>query len=127
MSENTDHETGGTLADDDIVTEQRYNVKQVCIQSAEPSNIYDGELWIDTDDNPHKLQTYDKTNTAWITNHPVWYESITDDLDNVNPATSPVIEGTLNMQYNSTTGKTYLYAYVDNGYNGSEWVARSDS
>ena len=127
MSENTDHETGGTFVDEDVVTEQCSNIKFPIIQSSVPSSVFDGQVFIDTDDDPQKIQVYDNTNTAWVSNYPQWYETITDELDNVNPAKTPVIRGTLVVQYNSTTGKSYLYVYVNSGYSSSEWVARSDS
>jgi len=125
MSENLDHETGGTFATDDVYTEQCMNTKTIIIQSAEPSTKYDGQHWIDTDDDPPHVQGYDETNTQWMTYFPQYYIS---GAEGYKPPTDTsnggyiTADGTLSVQYDSTNTVTRLYFRGN-----SEWYGIEES
>ena len=114
MSENLDHEVGGTFASGDLITEQCANTKFITIQSSNPSPIYDGQVFIDTDDNPPLIRVYDLTNTQWMTRPRNPYQS----THFINPEISLANNGALVVQYNGT--KTVLLART----NGEWWGAQ---
>ena len=108
-----------------VITEGGANQKFVLIQAAAPSNSYEGQMWVCTSSDPPLLKVYDDTNAAWMERRQIEYESITEDFDK-KPDVTPHLFGTLVVQYNSGTGKTYLYAYSQDTY-GERWVARGDT
>lgn len=105
MSENENHETGGTFVNEDVITEQCGNTKMVIIQSAEPSNMYDGQFWIDTDDDPPYIRVRDQTNTAWMTKYEQSYE--TGGFDAAT-GTSPAANGTIVVKYDGTSSYIFI-------------------
>lgn len=108
ISENLNHETGGTFANEDIVTEQSANTKYILVQAAAPSNPYDGQIWTNTSSDPPIQKVYDATNTAYLERHPIWYES-TSSAVFVLPAATPTINGTIVIQYEAGGGGTTLF------------------
>jgi len=116
MSENLDHETGGTFANEDIVTAQSGNTKFITVQSAAPTTNYDGSIFIDTDNNPPYLNIRDATNTQWMEHHSREYTTATQTR-------WPVVYGQLYSngniisQYDSSLSKTKLHVKA----NGIWW------
>ena len=90
------------------------NQKTFYVGTGAPAVAYDGQPWVDTSTNPPVLKIYDTTNTAWMTHHPVYYETQTGAW--ANPSTTPVSNGTLVVLYNSTQAGTRLYAYSNSGW-----------
>jgi len=124
MTENTNHETGGTFVDEDVVTEQSANTKYILIQAAAPNNDYDGQIWENTSSDPPLLKIYDTTNTAYMERRPIWYEVTAATVTEV-PAASPTLDGTLVVQYSSGTGVTTLF--VKTGVANLDWWRRTDA
>jgi len=99
---------------DDLITAALLNQKTIYIGTGAPSTVYDGQLWVDTSENPPLLKIYDATNTMWLELRPIWYETQSGSW--ADPSTSPVIDGTLAIVYNSTQGATRLYARANNNW-----------
>ena len=110
MSENTDHITGGTFATDALIDEQTANTKLIIIQSANPTNPYDGVIFIDTDDNPIKIRVRDETNSQWMERRDIIYET----GHNVLPSATPIRNGMFVVQYDATDAKTILWFNINN-------------
>ena len=114
MSENTDHETGGTLVNEDIITEGCGNTKFVIIQSADPSPTHDGQMFVDTDDATPIIRTQDKTNTQWMTNRSTKYTTGTTWIE--EPDSYSVTSGHSVLKYNSGDTFTRLYFFANSKY-----------
>lgn len=113
MSENTDHESGGVLVDNDVITEGCANVKSITIQSAVPSTIYEGMVWLDTDDDPPQIRHRDATNTEWVTRPGSSYAS--EDVFTM-PVTDKVTNGMIKIQYDSGLSKTVFWGISNGGW-----------
>jgi len=116
MTENIDHETGGTFVSEDVITEQCGNTKMILVQGAAPDNAYDGQIHIDTDDDPPSVKVYDATNTAWMSRTRTHYESHAVAFQ--KPTSTPIINGDLVLKYDSENLDTYLYMRSN-----SDWYA----
>jgi len=123
MVENTNHESGGTFADEDQVTEQCGNIKYVIIQSGDPSPTYDGQCFMDTDDDPLIWRVQDKTNTQWLTMMPIYYSS---GADGYKPPSDDahggykVQNGTLGINYDSTGTRNIIFFRANDKWYGLE-------
>lgn len=112
MSENLDHTSGGTFATDDIIDQQTANTKFINIQASAPSPSYDGQPWVDTDDDPVIIRVMDKTNTQWMTYEGIRYVSSTA----LDPSPDVYTVGELVILYNTGTSKSQLIAASNNGW-----------
>jgi len=118
VSENLNHETGGVIVDEDIYTEECCNTKLIIVQSAEPSTTYDGQHWIDTDDDPPLLRTRDETNSQWMTHYRREYETGHASLPDIN---DNVINGMMTVEWDSIDSKAALWVRANNWW----WARRS--
>ena len=50
---------------DETITADKLNRKEAYVGTSAPSNPTDGQLWVDTSQNPPVLKIYDATNSAW--------------------------------------------------------------
>lgn len=75
MSENLDHESGGTFIAKDIITVQCGNTKMIIVQNAAPGTTYDGQIWEDADEITPVMKIQDKTNSQWMTKVGQFYET----------------------------------------------------
>lgn len=122
MSENTDHETGGTFANEDIVTEQSANTKYILVQAAAPTTPYDGQISTNTSSDPPIQKVYDATNTAYLERRPIWYETTSSAVP-VVPTATPTINGTLVLQYEEGGSGTTLF--VKSATTPNDWWRRA--
>jgi len=105
MSENLDHETGGTYASLEIMTVKSSNIKIPSIGTVTPVNPYDGTTWTDTNSDPPVLKTYDETNTDWMDQGTVSY---TSNAFEVKPLTNTQHNGHISIKYGTGTGDSVI-------------------
>lgn len=118
MSENNDHETGGTTEYDDIWSEPACNTKLVIVSTTAPTNKYDGQRWLDTSEDPPVLKTYDETNNDYVERDATYYETGHNDL----PGITKYRNGLMVVEWDATDGKASLWVRSNNW-----WWALRDS
>lgn len=100
--------------DDDLIDEQTANIKFIIVQTDAPSPVYDGQVHIDTDDDPPLIRIYDTTNTMWLQRKHITY----DTVNNEYPSESPVLNGSLQVRYDSGSTQHQLLTRAN-----SKWWA----
>lgn len=123
MSENLDHESGGTFATEDKCNAKCLNVKEVIVQSANPTNPYDGTFFVDTDDDPPIVRIYDDTNTAYMTKHAIWYSTGAKRYKTVDILDGRTVRnGVLSIQHDTTESDDFLYFMANSVWYGMKQV-----
>jgi len=96
-----------------VVTEALANQKFILVQAAAPSTAHEGQVWCCTSSDPLLVKSYDDTNTAWVTNTPVWYKS---NASFAPPVDGKNLNGSLTLRYDSGESKTYLWLTSNVGW-----------
>lgn len=117
MSENLDHEAGGTFVDGDVCTKKCLNTKEVIIQSANPGVAYDGQMFVDIDDNGPQLRIYDVTNTEYMTRPNIRYSSVANGFK--SPATTHHVNGVISIHHDTDDNKIYMYVRANSVWYGA--------
>ena len=121
MAENTNHETGGSFVNEDVITEMCANTKMILIASSGPANTYDGQIWNDTSEDPPVTKVRDETNTAWMTRRKSTYESAAGGNLTYpdTPDDFPVVNGSIVIKRNTDLSASFIYVRADESWYGA--------
>ena len=117
MSENTNPEEGGIYATGDVINAVSANTKTIYIDTTNPTIEYNGEVWIDSSENPPILKNYNSAETIWQTHPGIESKAITMERT-PDEYTIPSNSGHIVVQHNSVLDETIIHIKANGRYWG---------
>lgn len=98
---------------EDVVDEMLANQKTVLVQSADPTNKYEGQMWTNTSSDPPLVKNYDLTNTQWMEYGTRHYKDFSQGFK-PEGAPAPHLHGGLMVQHDSGSSSNAFLFYRAN-------------